>query len=196
MRSHRNGPHLLHKVGQGKWKSASDSEPYQLACETLQSGRKSDTLRQQDELNQNNKTVQPEWHIFWVMCPRYTCPKRRRWAIRIIDHGKSTSNEFVSQLTPQALKKNCVQGHLPIQPNLTTVEWLEVPLLGVSQLRFWQRRSLRPTKTAFSPPKSIWVQGVCSNKVEKGPSVPPKAPQAWRQSSYWLSCRLQINEYL
>ncbi len=173
-----------------------DSEPCQLACKTLQSRRKSDTLGQWDESNQNDRIVQPEWHLFWAMRPRYTRPKRRRRAFRTIDHGKSMSNASVSRPTAQALERNCVYGHLPIQLNPTSVEWLEVPLWGVSQLRFWQGRSLKPTKTASSPPQSIRMQGVCPNKVKKGPPVLPKAPQAWRQSSYWLSCRLRINEYL
>ncbi len=196
MRSHRNGCHLLHSVGQGKWKSAPDSKPRQLACKTLQSGHKSDTLRQRDESNRNDRIVPPEWHLFWAIRSRYTRPKQWRRAFRTIDHGKSTINASVSQPTAQALKRNCVHGHLSIQPNPTSVEWLEVHLWGVSQLCFWQGRSLRPTKTASSPPKSIRMQGVCPNKVERGPPILPKAPKAWRQSSYWLSCRLRINEYL
>ncbi len=152
MWSHKNGRHLLHVVGQGKWKSAPDSEYSQYAYKTLQSGRKSDTLGQQDESNQNDKMVQPEWHLFWAIRPLYTRTKWRCWAFWTIHHGKSTSNASVNQLTPQALKKNCVHGHLSIQPNPTSVKWLKVPLWGVSQLRFWERESLRRTKTSSSPP--------------------------------------------
>ncbi len=88
-----------------------DSEPRQLACNTLQSGRKSDTLGQRDELNQNDRMVEPEWHLFGAMRPRYTRPKRRHRAFQTIDHGKGTSNTYVSQPTAYALKTNCVHGH-------------------------------------------------------------------------------------
>ncbi len=196
MRSHRNSGHLLYVVGQWMWKSAPGSEPCQLACKMLQSGHKSDRLGQEDESIQNDRMVQPEWHIFWAIRPRYTRPKRRHWAFWAIDYGKSMSNASVSQPTAQALKKNCVHGHLRVQSHRTSIEWLEVLLLGVLQLRFWQARSLHPKKTASSPPNSIWMQGVCSNKVKKGLPVLLKVPQAWRQSSYWLSCHLKINEYL
>ncbi len=40
------------------------------------------------------------------------------------------------------------------------------------------------------------MQGVYPNEVKIGTLASSKALQAYRQSSYWLSCRLQINEYV
>ncbi len=107
IQSHRNCRQLLHAVGQKKSKSAHDSEPRQLACKTLQSGRKRNTLGQQDESNQNDIMVLPEWLLFWAIRPWYTSPQWRRRAFWIIDHGKGTRNASVSQSTAQALEKNC-----------------------------------------------------------------------------------------
>ncbi len=121
IQSYRNGNHLLNEVGQEKWKSAPDSEPCQLACETLLSRRKSDTLKQRDELNENDKMVQLEWHFPWAIRLRYTHPKRRLQAFRTIDHEKGTSNASVSQPTEQALEKKCFYDHLPLQLNPTSV---------------------------------------------------------------------------
>ncbi len=56
IRSHRNGRHLLHTVGQGKWKSAPDSEPRQLAYKTLQSDVK--VIYSDNEMNRIKTT---EW---------------------------------------------------------------------------------------------------------------------------------------
>ncbi len=76
---------------------------------------------------------------------------------------------------PHNLWKKIVSMALTIQPNPTSVERLEGPLWGVSQLCFWQRQSLRSTKTASSPPKSIQMQGVYPNKVKKRLLVLPWA---------------------
>lgn len=61
MQSHRNGPYLFHAIDLGKWKSAPDLKPCQLACKTLQFGCRNNTFKQQDKLiettewcNENN----------------------------------------------------------------------------------------------------------------------------------------------
>lgn len=76
---------------------------YNLTVKIIRSDNEMNRMKTTESCNENGISFEP--------CAPVKCCRR---AFRTVNHGKSARNAFVSQLTTQALERDCVHSYLPV----------------------------------------------------------------------------------